>query len=1013
MLAATAFPALAAKDDVVFSETFDTQEAFDAWTNIDVNGGRAWEYLRGTAAYMLDYQTSLPGDDWLISAAIDLKADCAYDLCFYAGSLTRVESLKVYVGTAPTVEGMTTMLYDEPSFTNDKNGDRKLRVTVAADGKYYIGFYAYSAPNQHRLEIDNVKVVEAGSILAPSAVEGLTVTRGERGAMTATIAATAPSTSLGSSALTANLTAVYVYRNSDTTPIYTFTDVAPGAALSWVDTEVAEEGWNTYRLVCANDAGEGDAAEASDFIGNDYPNAVGDLLAKLNSDKSITVTWTAPTESVEGGYVDFSGIVYRVVRSDSTVVDEAMTATTFTDARPITEGQGAVTYDITAVSPAGKESATATTNAITTGTPLDLPYVESFANTRWTSTPWTQDGEKKDFGWSLTFDDEEGEVEEVTSQDGDNGMLMAELRYQSGAESRLVSPMIDLSSAFNPVLTFWFYQAQSAWYDPEWDGAINDHLKVQISHNGGSWTDLDNATFYSCRTPTGWIECQVALPKAEGDDFVNIGFLAVAENDGSNYRCIYIDNITVDESELGKDLAVESVSASAKRVGVGEEIVMTATVVNRGRESAEGFSVQWHRDGATVATETAETLAPGEKSQFTYTYKAQQQDGYDEKMLFNAVVDYTDELAANNVSDTLSLSVRLPEVIAVSDLDGTYTDGSVTLTWSALQSYPEPQHSYMDWVRDDFESYEPFIIDGIGDWTVYDGDKASTLATPRIPAAYPHKGEPMAWQVFNVEDAGVVTDDSYDTAFLPYLGKQYLICPSADYPAENDDWLITPRLDGREQSISFRAVSASFDSEWLKVYYSTTDRHPDSFIPLNNDEVVYVNSWWTHEYKFDVPEGARYFAIRCVRRTVMLFVDEFIYAQHDGQPDAADFIGYNVYRNGVKVNAEPLAEPTFTESAEEGTVYTVTGVYSQGESAYSNEYVASASSSVSGIDASDVNVYAGKGEIIIAGNCSYEIFNMQGIRLAAGTCDGEVRESADNGVYVIRTDEGIFKVALR
>ncbi len=57
----------------VFSETFDTEDDFNQWLIVDLNesaeGGRTWEYLNDAAAYMLDYQTGLPGDDWLISPA--------------------------------------------------------------------------------------------------------------------------------------------------------------------------------------------------------------------------------------------------------------------------------------------------------------------------------------------------------------------------------------------------------------------------------------------------------------------------------------------------------------------------------------------------------------------------------------------------------------------------------------------------------------------------------------------------------------------------------------------------------------------------------------------------------------------------------------------------------------------------------------------------------------------------------------------------------------------------------
>ena len=56
-------PAMASPGDTVFVEKFDTQEDFNKWTTIDLNGGRTWEWLNGHAAYMLDNQTGLPGDD--------------------------------------------------------------------------------------------------------------------------------------------------------------------------------------------------------------------------------------------------------------------------------------------------------------------------------------------------------------------------------------------------------------------------------------------------------------------------------------------------------------------------------------------------------------------------------------------------------------------------------------------------------------------------------------------------------------------------------------------------------------------------------------------------------------------------------------------------------------------------------------------------------------------------------------------------------------------------------------
>lgn len=103
LLALTALPAVASHGDTLFVETFDDQEAFNKWTTIDCNGGRTWEWLNGHAAYMLDYQTGLSGDDYLVSPGITLKGGMVYDLNF---SLTmsnnvNLESLPRLSGQRP------------------------------------------------------------------------------------------------------------------------------------------------------------------------------------------------------------------------------------------------------------------------------------------------------------------------------------------------------------------------------------------------------------------------------------------------------------------------------------------------------------------------------------------------------------------------------------------------------------------------------------------------------------------------------------------------------------------------------------------------------------------------------------------------------------------------------------------------------------------------------------------------------------------------------------------------
>lgn len=419
------------------------------------------------------------------------------------------------------------------------------------------------------------------------------------------------------------------------------------------------------------------------------------------------------------------------------------------------------------------------------------------------------------------------------------------------------------------------------------------------------------------------------------------------------------------------------------------------------------------RNGEIVATVPGSAIAAASKKDFTMEYLATLDDSAEESIVFSAVIEFAaDENTGNNTSEAISFSVRGNNVNPVANLDGENTGSEVILNWEPVQSVAAPVPGEPVTVTDDFESYEPFIVENIGDWSTVDCDGATTLVTPRIPVAYPHQGEPMAWQIFNVVDADVWTEETRDNAFGPCSGDQYIICMSADYPAENDDWLITPRLDGRSHEVSFYAKAATYDSEWINVYYSTTDRHPDSFAKLNDGDRIYVSDGW-RKYTFTVPNGARYFAVRCIRRTVMLMVDDFTYNIHDGQPDAATLVGYNIYRNGVKINESPVTEPTFADnSASTGDKYRVTALYEEGESAYSPEFIADMSG-VANITETAIRISGGNGEIIIetADSIGYTVYTTDGRTAATGTTPDRI--PAVPGIYIVRAASTVAKVIVK
>ena len=933
LAAATAW---ASPGDVLLEETFDTQEAFDSWTIVDQNGGRTWEYLNGMAAYMLDYQTGLPGDDYYISPEFELDGGNVYELTFYMGVLSMTENLRVLLGTSTDPASFTQVLADYPGVVKSDSGDKTVKVYAATSGKYRLAFYAYSEPNQHRVEIDNVKLVEKSPKGVPGEVTDAVLAPAAMGACEATLAFTAPAVTAAGEALE-QITAIDVLAGGVLEK--TFDNPAPGEALTYVDAEV-ENGFNTYRIVARNSEGEGSAVEVTAFVGMDMPVAPSNAVARLNNDMSVTVTWDAPTQSVNGGYVDFSAITYRVERvsESSGVVAEGTSETSYTDVIPVTEGQVNASYIITPLYN-GNEGEAVQSNSVVTGKPLDLPYKASFA---WGEQEnWTQDGEVHDFDFYATgdiYDDWTGEPL-IEAPDYDGGFLVAESQYADyDTHSRLVSPMLNLNSVSVPTMKFMFHYGRSAWYDPEWDGEIDDNIQVQVSFDGGEWQDVENAQFFLNEMTDQWVECEVILPKNADANFANIGLLASALSDQMGARRdLYVDNIRIGEASVENDLAVIAFTIDPKRVNVGEDFVIKYDILNRGSQQAQDYTVNIYRDGELYQSIAGQSLAAGTSTTGTATCTATVADADAESINWQLEVVWADDqMPENNMSAEVATSVRPNELPAPEYLSATTSGGNVTLTWAACQSV-EPAQGEMAYVTDDFESYSPFAIDGVGEWTLYDGDQATTLVTPRIPVTYENQGAPMAFQVFNTTATQTWVEDNMDNAFMPHSGEQYMAAPSVDYPFENDDWLITPRLDGRAQTIKFWAKAATFDSEWINVYTSTTDSHHDSFVKLNEEERIYVNDGW-REYSFDVPEGTSYFAVRCIRRSVMLMVDDFTFAPAATAEAPRTLTGYNVYRDGELIAFVPAPETTYTsEKSGSDATYCVTAVYEQGESLPSNE----------------------------------------------------------------------------
>ena len=259
-------------------------------------------------------------------------------------------------------------------------------------------------------------------------------------------------------------------------------------------------------------------------------------------------------------------------------------------------------------------------------------------------------------------------------------------------------------------------------------------------------------------------------------------------------------------------------------------------------------------------------------------------------------------------------------------------DKQVSLSWLS----PEQTNGYWE----DFENHDDFQINSPGNigWQYIDGDNALTYTW--AACSFPNQRQKMAFIVMNPSQTSPATDANPN--YKPFSGKKMLVdFSSVDVP--NNDYIISPELNfSTDFKLSFRArsYSSSYNLERIRIGYSTTGTSPSNFTWVNEGDYIELPAQWGL-YEFNIPANARYVTINCVSDDAfMLMIDDIFIGTNAIRPGvapkkaAADrhLVGFNLYRNGEKVNNEPITEIRYTDTVTDyGTYdYTVSAVYSDG-----------------------------------------------------------------------------------
>lgn len=999
-----------------FSHTFLNEEGLGFFKTIDANGdGNTWTTNKKNVYYNTSKEKA--ADDWLVSPKMRLEAGKSYHITMtlMASDASKVEKFEVKYGKVSQASSLTTVICPETSTSGSYTIDQWFSPLFS--GSYYIGIHALSDKAQGALGIMNFSLSAAVAKESPAAATDITAKADAKGGLSSQIDFTCPTTTFSKTSLDA-ITKVVVTNQTTGNVVATETDVRPGQKVSVADP-APQAGMNQYTIVCYNSAGAGVVATQDCWVGEDIPAAPSNITWYQRGSQAV-INWDAPTVGMHGGYIDPSKVTYSVYNVETKLdVKKDLKVCTYTDMPQVSDSQISLTYLVYATNDQGT-SAAGRSNSSAFGVGYKCPFYESFKQKELQTTPWIISQVSGNNAWQMV-----GELAQMASpQDKDNGMI-GYSAVQPGS-ARIESPVINLTDQQKATLKFWYYMFDT-----------NTDLKVVASNDCGvSWTEIGSVSKAALNQ---WAIAIVDLTPYKDCDHLQIGFQAANSEPGDP---VLIDNIFIGHT-YDYDLGIQEVNTPSM-VHAGNALKGSVVVANKGFKTIDKYQLEYYFNGKLVGTVDGHQLAAD--STETLPIEVPFPVSYTEYMKISCkVVCSEDEKLTDNEQDKLVMVTRSPYPKATNTKAEAKSSKEVALTWTA------PATAYYPIRTDDMESYEAWTVGGIdvvedrtthkmivkqdrgaiGDYTLIDNDHQPTQY---IMGAYgkpiPHLGDGMVCMVMDMTLYG-----NKSSIMDAHSGNKMLCFWTSP---QNDDYFILPELAPNSKYISFwaKSLSAKYGLESFDIMVSTTGKEITDFTVYKSVKDVPTGYKTDFEkgysfYEFDLPEDTRYVAIHYNSKDVLALLVDDITCTPKGKTQTLNLTGYNIYRDGVKINEEPVTTTSFTDylpeevapasehaalaSAKAAHYYNVTAVYEEGESGYSET---ADPTQTDGIDASTIangHIYTTSDAIVIEGMAGADVavYTLDGRLVSKLKAAASTQVSVSKGIYLVKVQQYTRKVAVK
>lgn len=988
-----------------YVETFATNIPMQLYTVIDANeDGKTWNWatyddVDGYVYSMFDNNHG--NDDWLITPPIHLQPKYKYTLSFRAQEwmASCPNTMEVKYGKAANAEAMTTTIQKTTALTGDMK-EYSYTISVEDDADYYFGFHDNTEkPGMYRIRLDSIAVTANSLDIAPAAVSGLAIVPDAKGAKKADVKFNLPQKTVGGATL-AKVDSVEISRGDKV--IAVLKDKKAGEAVSYTDQTPANAIYR-YTVRCFYGGEFSPKAFASSFVGTDTPDVPQNIKLRDNGNK-INISWDRFDKGVNGGYVDADNIsvtAFSIVNYPylGPQVKDSLTTTAKgvldmdIDQNPEADisgngTQSMIYYGLRANSSVGM-SDVAVSNGFLVGPSIPMPFHESMKGGDvdngivWleSSQAKTEYGEDEDIStWALSTD---------LSADNDGGaaLWMAYSQYgmdytiNPGDMCSFNLPKVSMDGATNPQLLFSVYATQ------------HDNVKLEVVAMTPDKKETVLKTIdFSSNAKEAWYRYLVDLNSIKTAKYAIIKFRATSTGNGT---IIGLDDINI-FNQLAYNLRANSITVP-KHVQAGKTAKVSVEVENIGENAAKDFTVTLFADGKQVdKVSVSDQLEVFGKKNVELSLPVK--INADQTVKVKGVVSFdADTYPDDNATDETEVTVEQSDYPAVTDLRSAGSEGA-QLEWS------KPVVAQPKTVTEDFEAYDGWSVSDWGHWTTIDNDEAYA---GRIfsDIALPHQGEKYAFVLADVsgEYGSLATNyGNHTEGGTKYLSAFYGVNSAGSQYAATDNWLVSPVLSGNKQTVTFYAENHNNGTtkypETLYTLYSTTGKEIADFTVVGKAISVSSGTW--QKYTFDIPQGARYFAIENKNATgdgLWLGLDDITYEAAAPGADET-IVGYNIYRDGeilASVDGNTLAY--VDENGDGGShYYNVTVIYEDENGIRTESPFSNTVSAVAGIDGINTGASAN----------AYNVFTIDGKTVSRGTTHVPQMK---RGAYIVNDKKVIVK----